>query len=147
MHVENYLKKLSEQLLEKDNFKPIVISRNWASLAPRKAGVYVLKQGGNIVYVGETGNIRGRMYDLLNTLNHTVRRSIGHKHFSSIAGYEKATSRIKFPHHIEALVNEFICKRLKVSYLPVVLGRKELEEYIECTIDTSIKLNKRGKRA
>jgi hypothetical protein len=146
MQVESYLRKLTEQLLSKESFRTITLTRNWASLAPKVAGVYVLKQGNHIIYVGESGNIRGRMYDLLKTVNHTVRRSIGHKHFSSVAGYEKATSKLKFPDHIELLINDFMCKKLKISYLPVMLGRKELEEYIECSIDKAIKLNKRGRR-
>jgi excinuclease UvrABC nuclease subunit len=34
------------------------MSRKWTGKIPPEAGVYVLKENENIVYVGETGNLR-----------------------------------------------------------------------------------------
>ncbi|RZJ33970.1 MAG: hypothetical protein EOO51_11470 [Flavobacterium sp.] len=146
MDAEKYLHLLKEKLLNPSNFKPILIARSWAKTAPEAAGVYALKENGNIVYVGETGNLQGRMYDLLDSRQHTVRRTIGERLFVNIGGFEKATTRKKFPIHIEELVNDHICVKLSVAYIEVSLGRKELEELIEGEIEKNIKLNKRSKR-
>lgn len=96
--------------------------------------------------MGETGNLKGRMNDLLDSRHHTVRRTIGQKLFSTMEGFQKATTKSKFPEHIESLVNEHICTKLSLAFLEVKLGRKELEELIEPSIGIDIRLNKRGKR-
>ena len=126
--------------------KKISLNRQWTSTVPSKAGVYALKEGKEIVYVGETGNLKGRMNDLLDSRHHTVRRTIGKRMFSTQKGFIQATTKIKFPDKFEVLVNEHICNKLKLTYLTVDLGRKELEELIEQEIKPEIKLNNRGKR-
>jgi hypothetical protein len=146
MDEKKYLNDLRQRLLQQDNFSQVVMTRDWAKKIPSKPGVYVFKDNDKIVYVGETGNLRGRMKDLLDSRHHTIRRTIGVKFYSTIDGFVKATTKIKFPEHIELLVNEHICKKLLLAYIPVSLGRKELEEMIESDIDKEVRLNKRGKR-
>jgi hypothetical protein len=46
---------------------------------PAKAGGYILIEGNGIVYVIETGNLCGRMRDLLDSKHYAVRRTIGEK--------------------------------------------------------------------
>ena len=146
MDTEKYLEELKKKLLSKNNFKKVVMTREWASKIPNTSGVYVFKDSDKIVYVGETGNLRGRMKDLLDSRHHTVRRTIGERFYCDIPGFAKATTKLKFPENIELLVNEHICTKLFLAYLEVKLGRKELEEYIHSIIDTNVRLNKRGKR-
>lgn len=146
MDEKKYLEQLKQNLLRPENFRQVVMTRVWASKIPSNAGVYVFKDNDKIVYVGETGNLKERMKDLLDSRHHTIRRTIGVKFYSTIDGFIKATSKIKFPEHIELLVNAHICEKLLLSYLEVSLGRKELEEMIEEDIDKSVRLNKRGKR-
>jgi hypothetical protein len=86
------------------------------------------------------------MSDLLDSRHHTVRRTIGERFFSTHDGFIKATTRKKFPDHIEVLVSNHLCNNLMVAVLAVDLGRKELEEMIQASIDAGIRLNKRGKR-
>lgn len=142
----NYLTDLKSQLFKADNWNEISLTREWTSTIPSKAGVYTLREDAEIVYVGETGNLKGRMNDLLDSRHHTIRRTIGKKLFSTHKGFIQATTRIKFPDEFEVLVNKHICNKLKIAYLTVELGRKELEEFIERDIKAEIKLNKRGKR-
>ena len=85
------------------------------------------------------------MNDLLDSRHHTIRRTIGKNLFSNQKGFIQATTKIKFPDEFEILVNEHISKNLKLAYLPVELGRKELEEFIELDIKPEIKLNKKRK--
>ena len=141
-----YLEMLMNKLMQASNFKQAILTRQWANTIPSKAGVYTFKQDDKIVYVGETGNLRGRMKDLLDSRHHTIRRTIGTMHYSNIDGFVKATNKIKFPAHIELLINEHIGNKLQFAYLEVSLGRKELEEMIEILIEKDIRLNKRGKR-
>lgn len=146
MNEEQYLLNLKKRLFDEENWRSIVLSREWANKAPDSAGVYALKEGANIVYVGETGNLRGRMKDLLDSRHHTIRRTIGNKLFSTRNGFIQATTKNKFPEIFETGLNEYITANLKISLLPVSPGRKELEELIEMDINLQIKLNKRGKR-
>ncbi len=146
MDTDKYIADLKEQLLKPDNWQPLVMSRQWTAKIPTTAGVYVLKEGQQIVYVGETGNLRERMNDLLDSRHHTIRRTIGEKFYSTKDGFVQATTKNKFPEHIEVLVNNHICTKLSLAYLEVPLGRKELEESIETVIEADSKLNKRGKR-
>ncbi len=143
---EIYLAELKKQLIQKKNWQQIVFDKDWKLQFPSHAGVYVFKENNDIVYVGETGNLRGRMKDLFDTRHHTVRRTIGQKLFSSIEGYHPATSKVKFAPHIEIMVNNHICTNLSIAFLEIKLGRKELEEMIEKEINPEIRLNKRGKR-
>ncbi len=146
MDIDQYLSSLRDKLLHNDNWQDVVMSRQWTKKIPSDAGVYVLSENGKIVYVGETGNLQGRMNDLLDSRHHTVRRTIGERLFSKHDGFTKATTKAKFPDHIEHLVNDHICCNLKMACLVVPLGRKELEEFIESSISKELRLNKRGKR-
>jgi transposase-like protein len=76
LNPEDYLQILADQLLIKCEHQKIRLTRGWASAFPSVPGVYVFKYKGKIIYVGETGNLRGRMKDMLNTKNHVLRRNI-----------------------------------------------------------------------
>lgn len=103
----------------------------------------MLFENGKLVYVGESGSLSGRVMDMLDSRNHTVRRALGELRFKDTPGYKKATSSIKHPEHIEEMVQETM-KSLKISVLPIPFGRKEFEEYIEAKHKPE--LNRKGKR-
>lgn len=105
------------------------LTRTWANSQPDDAGVYMLFEKGKPVYVGESGKISVRIYDMLDSRHHTVRRAIGELRFSNHEGHQKATSKHKHPEHIETLVQKTMSK-LKLCVLPISIGRKEFEEYI-----------------
>ena len=90
--------------------------------------VYIIRNDDEIVYVGETKNIRERMCNLKNTKNHSVRRNIGHKIFNNEPNFKKATAFNGFNPDKENRLNEWICKNLTISFVELDLGRKELEE-------------------
>lgn len=126
--IEEYLIKLENDLLNNSEKKKIELSRNWANSFPNEAAVYLFREDGEICYVGETGSIKGRMTDILNTKNHTLRRNLGNYYFSEFPNYEKPSSRKGFCEELETLLNEKIITSLTVSYILIDLGRKELEE-------------------
>lgn len=126
--VEEFLVKLENELLNHSEQKKIELSINWANSFPNDAAVYLFRENGEICYVGETGSIKGRMNDILNTKNHTLRRNLGNQHFAELPNYDKQSSRKSFCDEIEILLNKKIFTDLTVSYILVELGRKELEE-------------------
>lgn len=142
----DYLNQLKGMLMKPSNFKCVSLNREWTRSFPSLAGVYVFMHKSKLVYVGETGNLRERMKDLLDSRHHTIRRTIGKRFFIDIEGFVAATNKLRFPEHIELLVNKHICEELQIAYLPVSLGRKELEEQIMSEIEKGISLNQRGKR-
>ncbi len=146
MDVEEYLLMRKSELLHEGNWQRIELSRKWTSTIPAEAGVYVLRESNELVYVGETGNLQGRMNDLLDSRHHTVRRTIGERMFAHYVNFSPATVKTKFPPHIEELVDNHIGSNLSIAFIKLSLGRKELEELIEAEIEKQFGLNKRGKR-
>ena len=148
INTDQCLMELESKLKKKEIWRDIILTKEWVANIDNIAGVYVLKEKSNdkVVYVGETGNLRERMKELFDSRHHTIRRNIGEKKFSKEKGFEKATTKKKFPEHIECLVKQYIEEELLIAILKVPLGRKELEESIEEKIDPEYKLNKRSKR-
>lgn len=142
--IEEYLLKLEHNLLIESKREIIELTREWAANFPDSAAVYLFRENGEVCYVGETGSLRGRMNDILNTKNHTARRNLGNTHFSYLPTYEKASSSKSFADDIEEMLNDWIKKRLTLSFIKVDLGRKELEERIFSKLQP--KYNKKGKR-
>lgn len=58
---EQYLQSLADDLLNNCLQQKIQLTRTWASNFPSARGVYLFKYKGKIIYVGEIGNLRGRM--------------------------------------------------------------------------------------
>ncbi|WP_428661777.1 GIY-YIG nuclease family protein [Runella sp.] len=127
LSISDYLNELLNNLLASERHQ-IELTRSWASQFPNVPGVYIFRSADQIVYAGETGSIRGRMKDLIDTRNHVIRRSIGIKLFSNRDDYTKPTSSKKFCDTIEAELNLHITTELTISFIPVELGRKELEK-------------------
>lgn len=124
-----YLEEIYTQLLSTERNK-IGLTREWANQFPNKPGVYIIRDKEEIIYVGETGSIKGRMKDLIDTRNHTIRRSLGTHLYCKVDGFIKASSSLKFIDAIEDMLNEHIKTNLTIATLPVSLGRKELEEMV-----------------
>lgn len=126
--IEKYLLELENELINKADQREIKITRDWVKQFPEEAAVYLFRESGKICYIGETGNLKGRMGDILNTQNHTLRRNVGQHNFANHPLYEKASSRKKYAPEIELLLNERIENHLTMSFILTDLGRKELEE-------------------
>lgn len=123
------LKRIEGYLFDQSNWQEVKLTREWGKAQTKESGVYMLFDRDKPVYVGESGSISGRILDMLDSRHHTVRRSIGEKRFNEVDGYTKATSKAKHPSHIEDLVVQTM-KSFKICVMPVLIGRKEFEEYI-----------------
>ena len=141
--IQREIERIEKVLFNSENWKEMKLTRQWAKSFPNDSGVYMLFEGEQIVYVGESGSLSGRVMDMLNSRHHTVRRALGELRFKDVPDYKKATSSIKYPEHIEKMVEETM-KGFKISVLPIPFGRKEFEEYIESKHKPE--LNRTGKR-
>ncbi len=139
-----YLKQQLNQLITADQFS-IDKQKSWLKVIPPHAGVYLIWFENDMCYVGETGNLKKRMKDLMKTYNHTFRRKLGEKYFSNHPSFYKATSKKKFSDEIESQLNDLMQTKCKISFLATSLGRKELEELVQEKYDKQL-LNARGKR-
>ncbi|MEK4509468.1 GIY-YIG nuclease family protein [Paenibacillus sp. FSL K6-2524] len=127
--LEGLIEEIENQLLQSKKYS--LYSDNWTKELPSYAGIYIIRNGEKIVYVGETANIKDRMKkDMKNTQNHTIRRNIGKYHYSNHSEYYPATSKKKFAPSIESLINEYCSKFLTVSFAVVHVGRLEVEEFL-----------------
>jgi len=126
---KKYLDYLINNLINKEK-NNIVLNRVWSKDFSNSPGVYIFFENDKVVYVGETTSIKERMRDILDTRHHTLRRKIGAFNFSDIPEYKKANSKTKFPSIIEDLVSNWMVKKMKLSFIEVRLGRKELEDLI-----------------
>lgn len=142
--ITDYLTELENQLIHGTVKQTIQLSRDWVKQFPANAGVYLIRENEEICYVGETGAIKARMGDLLDTRNHVIRRNIGKANFDGKEGYKAATSHKKFPDAIESLLENWMTTKLTVSAIAVNLGRKELEEMLFDKYKP--KYNQKGKR-
>lgn len=127
--IESLLAEMKDTLINQPRVK-IELTYSWASQFPSEPGVYSIFEDEELVYVGETGNIRERMRDILDTRHHTLKRNIGKQNFSNAPGFRAASSKKKFPENIEKMVNEWLLQKMSVSVMPLYLGRKELEVFI-----------------
>lgn len=128
--LESFYKAILEELLKKDNRKKIALTRIWTKQFNAQKGVYLIFEKDNPIYVGETGSLKGRMADLLNTKNHNLRRLLGERLFFQEKGYQKAHSKQSYIPEIELKLNEYIETQISVSCIPLEIGRKEFEEWV-----------------
>jgi hypothetical protein len=129
IEVTKHLEQLEVQLMNKPRV-PINFSRNWSSYFDNRAGVYAVFDRDDLIYVGETGNLKERMKDIRRTVNHSFRRSLGKQLFSHNKDFQAATSKKKFDQNIETSLNKYCEKNISIAAFPVELGRKELEEVL-----------------
>lgn len=140
---QTILHDLKEELLGQPLLK-FQTNSDWMAEIPKKPGVYLFHLNEKIIYVGESGNLQGRMKDLRNTQNHNLRRLLGELKYSNDANYWKASSRRKFHPEIEVKLQNYMKENLYVQMMPTVIGRKEVEELLTSELEGL--LNKRLKR-
>ncbi|CAN7343911.1 GIY-YIG nuclease family protein [Paenibacillus sp. LjRoot153] len=127
--LEAIITEVEEELSSAKRYK--LYSENWTKDLPSLGGVYIIRNEEQVVYVGETANIKARMHkDMKNTQNHTIRRNIGKYHFSGHSEYYPASSKKKYATSIEELIDEQCKNNLTVSAVGVYVGRLEVEEYL-----------------
>lgn len=142
--IEEYFNDIKNYLLDKNNRKIYIHERNQCH--ETNSGVYCFFIDNKVSYIGETGCLKKRINDLLNTRNHTFRRIFGELYFSSHTLYSKASSTNGYHKEIENLLVGKMKKHLSYSYKSMNIGRKEFEEWFQENCNEFEFLNKRKKR-
>jgi hypothetical protein len=111
------LLRLERSLVRRKRFA-VFGSADWKTNFPPAPGVYAIWDKGSSlpVYVGQTSNIKGRMGDLGRLVNHTFR--------------QKAAKLLRLTSGDEGALSEKMSKRFVLAFVPVTLGRIELEDYL-----------------
>ena len=83
---------------------------------------------------------------MLNTKNHSFRRSFGEHHFSTHKLYTKAHSKNGYCAELESLLTDKMKEELEFSFIAMDIGRKEFEEWLQDRYPDTKFFNKRKKR-
>ncbi|PSK89891.1 hypothetical protein [Taibaiella chishuiensis] len=119
--INKYLDELEHRLINEAEQITIGVNASWVNQFANEAAVYIFREDGVIVHVGETKSLNALMIKLVSS-----------KSAADDMGM---------------LLQEVVAKHLKLSYLLVDLGRKELEERILERIKTATKsYTKAGKQ-
>ncbi len=102
--INKYLDELEDRLLNQSEKIAIGLNTSWVNQFPNEAAVYIFREDNTIAHVGETKNLNALMIKLVSVKS--VDDDMG------------------------ILLHDIIAKNLKLSYLLVGLGRKELEESV-----------------
>ena len=89
-------------------------SKNWAVNIPNEAGVYVIWEGKEPKYVGQTSSLKHRMRDLARANSHCFTR--------------KTAALLKIAESEIQKIQKAIYSKYKLSYVSVQFGRTEIEE-------------------
>lgn len=124
--IAEYLSNLELELLNQKR-NPIEFSRNWAKKFPPDAGVYILLEGDEIRYVGETSSLQKRMCQLVAKRGHVIKWKIAKGNFREQIGI---LPRKLVPMEVISDINQLIVDKFQIVAIPVLFGRIELEENI-----------------
>mgnify|MGYP006167029049 CR=1 FL=1 len=136
-----YLKSFEKKLFETEKIKFVKSSKWRNDSVPDEAGIYAIYDNDKqLIYIGESGNLRKRMSEIGRTVNHTFRKQIGFVYFGGIK------SSKKYDEVIESKLDKYFEDNIYISFLPVNFGRLEIESYLvsknQSTILNSVKKRK-----
>lgn len=92
---------------------------------PNSPGVYAIFLFDELIYIGETSDIKSRMKDLKNTYNHTLRKKLGKSFFKDALIINQ-----KFSEEIENRLNLIFQHGITISFIEVNFGRSEIENHL-----------------
>lgn len=100
--------------------------KNWRNdNVPNESGIYaIFENDDELIYIGESGNLKERMNEINRTVNHSFRKQFGHLRYNGIK------SKKKFSNNVEIQLDEYFANNLYVSFLPINFGRLEIETYL-----------------
>jgi len=110
-----------EQELFAEQQHPFQFSKAWKNIFPTAPGIYAIYDQNELVYIGETSNLKKRMSEVHRTYNHTFRKKLGLQLFGS------RPNGNKYSNARETRLNRYYTDNLTFRFLPLWLGRLELE--------------------
>lgn len=136
--VDAFVDEFEKILLNTDKIA-FNFDKKWSSNFPNKPGIYAIFDQGELVYIGETADLKERMKDVKRTYNHSFRKKLG-RHL-----YDAQIVKNKYSDQVEADLNEYFELNLTFTFRVLIFGRLEVET---CLINRNKKtlLNSIGKR-
>jgi hypothetical protein len=110
-------------LLETNN--RFEFNRNSFLSFPNSPGVYAVYLFEELIYIGESADLKDRMKDMKNTYNHTLRKKLGFHFF-----HDAEILGRKFSNEIENRLNLIFQHGITISFVEVNFGRTEIENYV-----------------
>jgi hypothetical protein len=115
-HVRGWLEAHERLLVSAERCRLDATGKTWAASFPQEGGVYVVWEKAAPIYVGESSSLALRMSDIRRPVNHPFPKKVCAKHSLD-------------PSELTALAL-FMSSRYTLSYIPVLRGRRELEDYL-----------------
>lgn len=97
------------------------LGKKWYDQFPSSAGIYAAYRNGELIYIGESANIRKRMAEVHRTYNHPLRKKLGRELFSA------RVIQNKFEDAIELKLDALFEAEISFSCLKIPIGRLEIE--------------------
>ena len=123
--LQDLLLEAEQQIISSTPLK-FIKSNSWRiENVPNTPGIYALFENtSDLIYIGETGNLRKRMSDLCRTVNHSFRKKLGAKRYGGVR------STKKFDDQVEGELDRFFDESLYAKFMSVNFGRLEIETYL-----------------
>lgn len=122
--IKAFVEKFEQQLMSSRKV-PFSFDRKWSSNFPSKAGIYAIFDKNNLVYIGETANIKERMKELKRTYNHSFRKKLG-RYLVKDAKIIKG----KFEETLEIKLNDYYLEHISIACKALNFGRLEVESQL-----------------
>ncbi|PCH78089.1 MAG: hypothetical protein COB98_01640 [Flavobacteriaceae bacterium] len=116
--------EIEKNLLDKANRLKFTYNTNWKENFPEAAGVYAAFENSELIYIGQTSELRSRMSDIRRTYNHTLRKKIGKREFKGVL------IKNKFSEEIEEKLTQYMVENISFSYQEISFGRLEVESLL-----------------
>jgi len=122
--LEKVITEIDEELLNKANWKKFSYNINWNNDISKKPGVYAAFEKDELIYIGQTADLKSRMSDIRRTYNHTLRKKIGKERLKA------SLVKNKFSNEIEEKLTQYMVEHISFSFQPISFGRLEVESQL-----------------
>jgi hypothetical protein len=121
--VATILENIEYHLLNYEKLK-FSYNTNWNKQFPKSPGIYAIFENSELIYIGQTSELRSRMSDIRRTYNHTFRKKLG------LLKFKGKIINNKFSDEIEEKVTNYMVENLSFTHYVIPFGRIEIETFL-----------------
>ncbi|SNR50942.1 hypothetical protein SAMN06265371_104136 [Lutibacter agarilyticus] len=123
--LEKVVNEIELHLLDRSNRISFTYETNWnKENFPKAPGVYAAFENDDLIYIGQTAELKSRMSDIRRTYNHTLRKKLGKKEFDG------ELIKNKFSDEIEEKLTNYMVENISFSFQEISFGRLEVESQL-----------------
>lgn len=134
----NFVITFEQELFASEKI-PFSRDKGWSSKFPYKAGIYAIYDHGELIYIGESANLKLRMQEIKRTYNHSIKRILNNRHYKGVL-----EGRV-YSAEIEEKLNQHLLEHVTFAAKELNFGRLEMESYLMHRNKSKV-LNKIGRR-